>query len=53
MSAVPQLGCDPRQLVLLGLAGLDGQLQRIVVVARDHVDVRVEDRLPRGGLAGS
>ena len=28
------------------------QAQRVVAVARDHVDVEVEDRLPRGGAAG-
>jgi hypothetical protein len=27
-------------------AGLTGQAQRVVLVARDHVDVEVEDRLP-------
>ena len=38
------------QLVLVDLLGRARQAQRIVVVARDHVHVEVEDRLPRGGL---
>src|SRR3954468_14213661 len=50
-SALAQLGRDRRQLVLLGLSRPDRQLERIVVVARDDVDMRVEHRLPRGGLA--
>ena len=32
--------------------GHPGQLQRVVVVAGDHVEVEVEDRLPGGGAAG-
>src|SRR5690242_9424236 len=46
-----QLGRDPRQLVRARLLGAGGELERIVHVARDRVDVEVEDRLPRGGPA--
>ena len=37
-----------RQLLGIGRLGQPRQLQRIVLVARDHVHVEVEDRLPRG-----
>src|SRR3954468_23367317 len=50
-SATKLIG-DLGELLLVGLLGPGGQLQRVVVVARDHVDVEVEHRLPRGGLGG-
>src|SRR5688572_28820111 len=51
-SATAQLRRDLGQLALLGLARLAGQPQRVVVVARNHVHVQVEDGLPRDRLAG-
>src|SRR6266566_4817818 len=42
----PDLGRDGRQLGRVCRLGQPRQLERIVRVARDHVDVKVEDRLP-------
>ena len=43
---------DPRDLVQVGAPRDPRQLQGIVLVARDHVDVEVEDGLPGGDPAG-
>src|SRR4051795_9907578 len=45
-----QLLRDLLDLVRVALLGAHRQLQRVVLVARDHVDVEVEDRLPGGAL---
>src|SRR5215204_1534662 len=45
-----ELGGHLGQLALLGLHRLAGQAKWVVLVARDHVDVEVEDGLPRRGL---
>src|SRR5262245_16820581 len=50
--SAPQLRSYSGQLTLLRLERLPGQAQGVVEVARDHVQVEVEDRLPSGGLAG-
>src|SRR4051794_41829219 len=46
-----QVARHGRKLVLAGLARAHRELERVVVVARDHVDVAVEYRLPGGRLA--
>ena len=50
--AATDLTGDLLELLGIGLHRLAGEPQRVVVVARDHVHVEVEDRLPGGGLAG-
>src|SRR5215212_4424984 len=50
-SATAELRRDLRQLALLRLERLAGQPQRVVLVARDHVQMQVEDGLPRRLLA--
>src|SRR5829696_5828448 len=41
-----QLAGDAGELLLVGLAGVGRQLERVVVVAGDDVQMEVEDRLP-------
>src|SRR2546421_652562 len=47
-ASAAQLVRDALELVRVGLLRARRQLERIVVVARDHVDVEVEDGLPGG-----
>src|SRR5581483_757229 len=51
-STLAQSGGDLRDLVGVALLRNPGKLERIVLVARHHVDVEVEDRLPGRGAAG-
>src|SRR5215218_5424369 len=49
LRSATQLLRDGRQLLVVGLLRARRELERVVLVAGDHMDVEVEDRLPGGG----